>query len=691
MLELRYGVISREKRQRLQAGKGVKKNGMYIHDRAASFESLPPGPDPKSVSKDIHTYLPKLTKRGTLFRATQATVDQRQNEFSALVEAFFREDVPSLIRELREDRIIRDFFGYWRRDHDLEAKSDRQQLKADAISRSFIPSFYSTSSVSLSQSRPAQPSEPPSPCPRQTSRLGSLRRRPKTADSAPRSSDTGSLFSGSTLIVSAPSPPSSAPGCLGTTFRDSSTSEDGHHILERKTSNSSSQFSSSLSSSLTSSSCGAPPHRRVNSHRAKSSSPRTETFNVTSDFPLFLSSSSRDLLPSARPPHSPTYVTPGLGTLPEVTEPRPSLRRQKDSSVSPDYAKRNGVVWRDTDEVSSSDGDVIEQELLTPVDGAAFHLAVAKSTSSSSLQSSIAMTNLSLQSRRSSSRTSCERAPSRLTGANDSRIDLDFPLVPDIDSCATFENSIPPPTTSGSRPFYGSRRRSLSQPLPFIPPVPIDVEEEEWSDHGEDIMEAYFGGPDPFFSPSEVDELAHSDGISSEVSHDFPYDPPDSPSVTGFPTPRQKLSYIDGPPVAFHRPWNRTSLSPTLSPRMSTTSLSTLPSLAGDETLVVKAVLDDAIIVFRADRDASLAELRRRVHEKFVLTEGAPLRGAFTLAYVPPVAGVDGKRVSSASSMSTSAVDWARAMPLRNEGDWANVVAGCGSRVTLRVSYRAAQ
>jgi len=221
--------------------------------------------------------------------------------------------------------------------------------------------------------------------------------------------------------------------------------------------------------------------------------------------------------------------------------------------------------------------------------------------------------------------------------------------------------------------------------------VPIDVEEEEWSDHGEDIMEAYFGGPDPFFSPSEVDSLAHSDGISSEVSHDFPYDPPDSPSVTGFPTPRQKLSYIDGPPVAFHRPWARTSLSSTSSPRMSTTSLSTLPSLAGDETLVVKAVLDDAIIVFRTERDASLAELRRRVHEKFVLTEGAPLRGAFTLAYVPLMAGADGKRVSSASSMSTSAVDWARAMPLRNEGDWANVVAGCGSRVTLRVSYRAAQ
>ena len=86
LLEDRYGIMSREKRHRLQAGRGVKKNGVYIHDRAASFESLPPGPDPKSVATDIHQYLPKLTKRGTFFSATQATVDQRQREFSALIK-----------------------------------------------------------------------------------------------------------------------------------------------------------------------------------------------------------------------------------------------------------------------------------------------------------------------------------------------------------------------------------------------------------------------------------------------------------------------------------------------------------------------------------------------------------------------------------------------------------------------------
>ncbi|KAI9463283.1 hypothetical protein BJY52DRAFT_1166573 [Lactarius psammicola] len=132
MLELRYGVISREKRQRLQAGKGVKKNGIYIHDRAASFESLPPGPDPKSVATDIHKYLPRLTKRGSLFRQTQQTVNQRQDEFVALVKAFFQEDVPALVRELRQDRIIRDFFGYWRRDYDLASKEKRPKTTSDA-------------------------------------------------------------------------------------------------------------------------------------------------------------------------------------------------------------------------------------------------------------------------------------------------------------------------------------------------------------------------------------------------------------------------------------------------------------------------------------------------------------------------------------------------------------------------------
>ncbi|KAI0300806.1 hypothetical protein BC826DRAFT_872071, partial [Russula brevipes] len=169
ILEHRYSDISREKRLRLEAGKGVKKNGMYIHDRASSFESLPPGPDPKSVAKDIHEYLPKLAKRGTFFRATQATIDQRQKEFVALIRAFFQDDVPSLIQELREDRMIRDFFGYWRRDHDLAVKENRARPKTalnDAIStRSFRSSNFSASSISLTTPHAILPPAPSPPLP----------------------------------------------------------------------------------------------------------------------------------------------------------------------------------------------------------------------------------------------------------------------------------------------------------------------------------------------------------------------------------------------------------------------------------------------------------------------------------------------------------------------------------------------
>ena len=102
----------------------------------------------------------------------------------------------------------------------------------------------------------------------------------------------------------------------------------------------------------------------------------------------------------------------------------------------------------------------------------------------------------------------------------------------------------------------------------------------------------------------------------------------------------------------------------------------------------MKAVLDDAVILLRARCDVSLAELRRHVREKFARSEGVRLRGPFALEYAPlVVSGPAGRRTGkSASPMSSSSVDWDRAMPLRSEEDWANAVASCGSKITLRVS-----
>ncbi|KAJ8508737.1 hypothetical protein ONZ45_g9028 [Pleurotus djamor] len=126
ILEMEYERLARQKRQRLEKGKGVKKNGIYLHGQAASFDSLPPGPDPKSIAYNIHDTIPRLSKKGTLFRASLSLIEQRQREFTALIEGLFKDDVPTLIQELRESRIVTDFFGYWRRDYDLAQKTGRR-------------------------------------------------------------------------------------------------------------------------------------------------------------------------------------------------------------------------------------------------------------------------------------------------------------------------------------------------------------------------------------------------------------------------------------------------------------------------------------------------------------------------------------------------------------------------------------
>ncbi|KAF8840182.1 hypothetical protein BDN67DRAFT_968884 [Paxillus ammoniavirescens] len=161
-LEVEYSRLAREKRNRLAAGKGVKKNGIYIQsDQAASFDSLPPGPDPHSVAQDIHKYVPKLTKKGTLFRASQATIDQRFDEFRAMIDALFGEEVPTLVKEIRATRTFTDFFGFWRRDQDLQRKT-QQHHKESANSRaratltsSMFSAYFSASTPALSEISPS--------------------------------------------------------------------------------------------------------------------------------------------------------------------------------------------------------------------------------------------------------------------------------------------------------------------------------------------------------------------------------------------------------------------------------------------------------------------------------------------------------------------------------------------------------
>ncbi|TFY81003.1 hypothetical protein EWM64_g3005, partial [Hericium alpestre] len=309
ILEQEYGIKSSEKRKRLSAGKGVKKNGMYIHDCAASFESLPPGPDPKSIAKDVHEHLPRLSKKGTLFRPSQATIGQRHREFSNLIYSLFRPDVPVLIRELRDDRVVRDFFGHWRRDQDIARKT---KGKINAISTSHISTYFSSSTASLSSYSDVPrsiPHSPVSPTNRYSISSGS--------QTAGDGSEMASNFSEVEVAsVGTRSPPSTAsPRSTGFPSNGSSANVGDKHLHPAS--------STSLPGSR---SPGALPQQKLTrpSKHAKPQSPKDRpAFDMEEDFPLFLSSSTREGVSSGKPNIlSPRPVRParGLEALPEDHE-----------------------------------------------------------------------------------------------------------------------------------------------------------------------------------------------------------------------------------------------------------------------------------------------------------------------------------------------------------------------------------
>jgi hypothetical protein len=139
----------------------VKKNGVYLDSKqAASFDSLPPGPDPNSISLDIHNYIPKLSKKALLFRPNQAIIDQRQQQFAGLIDALFAPQVPALIQDLRESRTVKNFFGWWRRDKDFVRKHGPGKGKNPEIPiLDSVPFYLDTSDSSQIFSAPATSSQ----------------------------------------------------------------------------------------------------------------------------------------------------------------------------------------------------------------------------------------------------------------------------------------------------------------------------------------------------------------------------------------------------------------------------------------------------------------------------------------------------------------------------------------------------
>ena len=124
-LEVEYSAVSKRRRKGEPALNHHAKDMLYPSQRAASFESLPLGPDPSTIPVDVHAHIPRLSKKSTIFRMNEAIIQQRGEEVKAMIEALFDEDAPSTLQELRTVITVRDFFGYWWRDKEADRKMGR--------------------------------------------------------------------------------------------------------------------------------------------------------------------------------------------------------------------------------------------------------------------------------------------------------------------------------------------------------------------------------------------------------------------------------------------------------------------------------------------------------------------------------------------------------------------------------------
>ncbi|CAE6515032.1 unnamed protein product [Rhizoctonia solani] len=126
VMEKEYAALAKARKSK----GGKKGSSVYANlQRAASFDSLPTGPDPKTIPNDIHAFIPRLAAKSSLFRGASgsALVQQRSEEFNEFISALFAPGVSRLIDETRQTPAVREWFGFWRRDRDAMRRRDSER------------------------------------------------------------------------------------------------------------------------------------------------------------------------------------------------------------------------------------------------------------------------------------------------------------------------------------------------------------------------------------------------------------------------------------------------------------------------------------------------------------------------------------------------------------------------------------
>ena len=670
-LEMEYDRMARQKRKRLAAGKGVKKNGVYLKgDQAASFESLPNGPDPNSVQRDIHNLVPKLTKKGTLFRASQATVDQRHRELQACIDGLFQDDVPALIQELRESRKVTDFFGYWRRDFDLAMKHQKnknpEKQPRNSISSSIFNQYFSASNTSLAAT--------------------------DSQSSAPHRGRSLSTTPPPSIARVAPSPRqlASAPSrsMLRTLDLSSSDEEFGHGYSQ----------GSRRGSEASNTSSGPPsppatPHVNDLPHIVVHEIPVVFGHNPASD---------RGLQPL---PEDEEFSS-SLSTMKRSDDPTISRSSQR-KAYSQNPGNRNAHVF-------SSD-DFEEHTVDVQFNRLSWQTTTSTATTNPASYLADLGTDLTLPKTEDDlSRFPRMSIASFATFMTDSSADAINPLSSRL----------------GYRRSHSAESRRSTTPS-TLGQSWSDGEDDETG--SKVLLDAFFSGMYIFIVGPTNPNMSPADAFPSAVAEDRPETPVGEPlssistssmasqppptavelsrtdESVRFPsmvpedrpeTPFTELPYLRPETPVGELPSNASLYSSTSGYsrrtlrtfRVSTTSHTSNATGTSSDTssiiettgqISVKVVHNHSIILLRIHRTTSFEEMRSKVYDKFVHQENAPLSESFALAYLPPLPF--DHRARSDSITSTGFPELARMRFVSSQSEWDRVVASAGrGKLTLR-------
>ncbi|KAL6301376.1 hypothetical protein BKA93DRAFT_798032 [Sparassis latifolia] len=726
ILEEEYGMMARNKRHRLAAGKGVKKNGVYIQsDQAASFESLPPGPEANSVAKDVHEIIPKLTKKGTLFRPSQSTVDQRGKEFQAMIETLLSDDVPTLIKELRELRTVRDFFAYWRRDKDHERKARRPSTSAggrDSVTSSAFSMYFSASNLSL-QMPNSYADLPPSPALPSAISVASSHSSKSAKGKSPAYARSDSSASSSSLSRF-PNPPA-GPAAQATPMSFSVSARGSLYVdtPERV---------GGYTSEPDDRPRTAPPRSQTGSYRRSLNRPFSSQTSVDGvEMPIMFTPDDHSWSDGLSSDHG-----MGLQALPEDQELASDIRhlsignspqdapppvRRSHNNSCPGRANRNCVIFMTTPPDRPEIPQRAASQVLHPdVESLNVQDSQPDSRSPELSHSASVLADSSRNSTASFSRFSAEtsrRSSWRTSVASETSVASDItsgaPKDSDFDpqrnsilssfsmqssmssiaerwipysspqpshasraSVATINSLIsnssvdavlprrmsPPPNGTALRSLSNHSRRSVDTRSNG------NVAEDVWYEQRDDCIDAYFYDPSLRSTPASSvlpDDHQYGGREVLPLRFDKHMSTPDR-----FPKPFQ-----DRPPGQFHLPWS----PPASPPRMTSPS--------GSDTYTIKAMLRESIVLLRASYGTSYPEVRERLRDKFAKQEEVPLSNPFVIGYLPQSAipQTPSTRGRPRSSSLSSERSLTSLRYIYSEEEWHTAVAGCAGKLTIRI------